>query len=457
MTQPNITPPDNSIEYYSHAILVKTREGVNKKNMWSERKLRPPESIAYEDIDDHLMKKYVFNFSCNTFIPGIGSHECESSLSWRASEEDIIKYFNQNILNNLHHEIKDSFRNRLIDLTVDVLDLCLFFLLKNRNVNKSVKVSADDFLNFRGIKKRIDKEKSLSTYATNARRLIGQHLNFLTKLHLNVNNIPIKDASGEIYYISAGGPLINVGYFKRTNFETCSDGTQTAFEKFMWTISAGAALQELKYYMNYTFIDKSIFALDHNKDKYPKRIGRYLSALIRIRTKKIKKDRPIKVGTILEHIGVPLDHPRPHLLKDKFEKWLDKLVKINVIKEHTYSPDIPDVSKKGWYHLWLNTNLEFKVSNTLSQYRDDLSNSLSNKRSKNPSRVTSEDHLKKLNSLKNELKMTNHEICLHLGISKSHLSMIFSGKRNISKKLSTKIEHYFAKISHQRLNDVNSL
>lgn len=441
MSETEISPPDNSIKYFSNAVLFKTREGMNNKHLWSEEVLPPPKAIAYDLEDNKLLKNFVLDISGDTTIPGIGKHKCKSTLSWRAGDEDIIGFFEHNMLSDLQWEIKESFKNELNDLTADILDLCLLFLFRKGNGSNSIKVTADDFLSFRGIKNRVEKGRALSTYTSKSRDLIEQHLIFLTRLHLNIKNIPIKTKSGTTSYMNAGGPIINVGYIERIDIEKDSKGNEIVYEKFMWNISAGTALQELKFYLSpqYTFIDKNIFLLDHNKHKYPKRIGKYITSLFRIN--KSPEINP-KVSTILEYIGIDIPkHNRPSRLKDKFEEWLNMLVDLDVIKEHTYDPEDPNTRKKDWVNTWLDTKVNFIASDKLSEFLNALSAHFSNKTSKKsqPQTTAIAAATSKLKELKKRCKISNTQICSKLNISRSYLSLVFSGKRLPSKNLVEKI------------------
>lgn len=94
---------------------------------------------------------------------------------------------------------------------------------------------------------------------------------------------------------------------------------------------------------------------DPYRQKWEKRLARYLSWQWRVKARNSDYSRPYKVATLLEAVGEGLNARRPALTRERLEKALDTLQADGVIASWHYLRWNEQIaSQKGWGQEWLN-------------------------------------------------------------------------------------------------------
>ncbi len=108
---------------------------------------------------------------------------------------------------------------------------------------------------------------------------------------------------------------------------------------------------------------------DHYRQKWEKRLTRYLAWLWRISSGRTREG--VFVKTLIDAVGVEINTTRPHRTRNRLEDALELLLKDGVISAWEYE-DIDEnmTSKRGWWKDWLDLKILISAPvEILEQYK----------------------------------------------------------------------------------------
>lgn len=244
------------------------------------------------------------------------------------------------------------------DLTADVLDVISAVWLKQATHPEAMAtVTADDFLRLRGLQPRPNGEGRRGGFTEEQRRLIAKHIAILANTWISVAEMDVIQEvqtktgirrkktkwRGESRGVVVSGRVGQVRV----------DGT---LDTFAWRVRPGDVFAKFLFGPGRQTALLSQKALQYHPDKqrWEKRLTRYLAYLWRIRQGSGTYMDPIKVSTLLEAVKEPVYEPKPTRTKERLEKALDTLQADHVIAGWQYvDADESIVGTRGWAAKWL--------------------------------------------------------------------------------------------------------
>ncbi|MBN9389283.1 MAG: helix-turn-helix transcriptional regulator [Chloroflexi bacterium] len=243
----------------------------------------------------------------------------------------------------------------LSDLDADALDLLSHIWLQQARTPESFAVAhVDQFLAMRGLEQRWGRRKG---YETQQRDKMLQVLSHIQNIWLNLGEV-------EIYETEGSG--LNKGRRK---------AVKRALQSRAFIITDRMGQLRLDGYLDverFIFQPGRLFAqflfgpgrqtallstravqYDPYRQKWEKRLARYLSWQWRIQARHGDYARPYRVATLLEAVGEELNPRRASATRERLEKALDTLEKDEVISEWRYDRWDEDVAElRGWWLPW---------------------------------------------------------------------------------------------------------
>lgn len=430
------------VRYLTPSVINNAREAMYKTDDWRKGKAETPREINNDiDIDTKIPCLSIDMSSSSSQF----SVKFPTKFTWKAPDKEIIENFRSGNLNVFIQEIIKKF-GIINDLTVDLLDLCLFFLFHKGDGLSSVTVSANEFLELRGIKPQINGKY----YKSSSKALIEEHLMCLNYIHISIINMPIdvivKNGKRIYNYNDFKGPLFNISSVRKHQRIEDERGNVTEEKSsYYWHISPGYPLEVLfkQCFPDYINMNKKVFELSPSKHWGAKRIAKYIFYLFRV------KNSPtyfrVKVSTLLEKMGLSnaelRNHNSRYKLRACIEGALDILENEDIIRCHTYDATTWDhdehINARNWFDRWLNSIIVIHAT-------DDIIAQRIEKKPKTRKKTNSEsyNHLSILEQAVNR-GMTQTQLCQKIGVSKTALSLVLNGKRPVSKALAKKIEASF--------------
>jgi hypothetical protein len=246
------------------------------------------------------------------------------------------------------------------DLTADVMDIVsVKWLCKAEYWQDVVDVTADDFLQMRGIQKHKSGTGRLGGYEEEQRREVSRHLCILSNTWITIIEMEII----ELVY-GKKGP-----YRKRSKWAghsraivvssvhgTIEDDWE-GFKPYVWTVRPGDVFAKFLFGAGRqtALLAQRALEYDPYRQKLEKRLTRYLSYQWRIRQGSKSYFQPFTVKTLLKAVGEEVNATDPIRTKRRLEKALNRLRKDGIIGSWRYEAGIDEsiVGKIGWWKEWL--------------------------------------------------------------------------------------------------------
>lgn len=251
-------------------------------------------------------------------------------------------------------------REELSDLDADALDMLCHIWLKQANRPEDSAVAVvDEMLAMRKLKPKQNGEGRRGGYEPEQRTEMLRALSHIQSLWLNMGQVEIyeKDENGSsntrtravkqtiqsraFIVTDRLGQLNTNGYMEVDRF-VYQPGK--FFAKFLLGPGQQTALLSAK-----------AVEYDPYRQKWEKRLTRYLSWQWRIQASRSDVTRSYRVATLLEVAGAETDTKRPNRLRERLEKALDTLRQDGVIAQWQYDPERWQedwASRYGWLEYW---------------------------------------------------------------------------------------------------------
>jgi DNA-binding XRE family transcriptional regulator len=336
------------IEKESHDRLEKA-ESVNLHTMASLIYQVAREAVSkntFQQVEGTLFPTYPFqkgNASGEIQLRPINMDDLDQMLLPPARvEEFVTKMWQQ--------------REELSDLDADVLDvLCHIWLEQVNTPNDWAYADVDKLASLRGIKKQIRSDGKEGSYPKKARTSLLRALTHIQNLWLNVGQMEIyegdkdsgrrrktikKDVQSRAFIISDRVGQLRIDGFMDVQSFRFQPGV--LFGTYLFGPGRQTAL-----------LSAQAIQYDPYRQKWEKRLARYLSWQWRVQARRSDYMRPYRVSTLLDAVGTEDYKNRPDRIRERLERTLDVLEQDEVISRWQYDRwDENDADQQNWFEIW---------------------------------------------------------------------------------------------------------
>lgn len=330
-------------------------------------KLRETISKNEFNQEDDIPTAYISN----------GSKSVEAIAQVRTDhEEDLLKLSKQEIeqWKNLTSQALTS----MDDLTADIFDIVSILWMKEaQHKDQMIHFHSDDALNLRGLQGRNKLDDNYSVgYRKKERDEIMKRLAALSSIWIKVEKDRLRIIDPESEEIDEIDRVQFNPLFVVDSMTIAYRGNEP-IGIYECSIKPGEIMAHYLYGSKKSSGYFALKTLQYHpvKQKYHKRLARYLSWQWRIRQKKSDYLRPFSIGGergIVQIIGLEVNERYPNRTKETFEAVLDTLQQDGVIKrweyEDGYDEKAVGTANKGWLkNYWLKTKVHIEPPTILEE------------------------------------------------------------------------------------------
>ena len=247
------------------------------------------------------------------------------------------------------------------DLTADVFDIITGVWLRNAKSSEAlVAISADDFLRLRGLKKQKSGTGRRGGYKDEWRRNIARHISILASTWIRVFEMEVTRQ-----FEGSRNKRVKWGGESRALVLTSREGQVTEegmLDASQWRVRPGDVFAQYLFGPGRQTALISQYALSYDpvKQRWEKRLIRYLTWQWRVRQGRGEYLIPFQVSTLLKAAGVTVDTRNPGRTQTRLEKALDRLHDDGVIAGWQYVDLVEEESagKKGGWRRWLTWKIQ---------------------------------------------------------------------------------------------------
>lgn len=325
---------------------------------------------------------------------------------------------------------------KLNDLTADVLDVvCTLWLESSpRTSDAMLTLTAADFLQFRGLKKRMGQSNS---FKVEQKREIAEQVALLSNLWIEVKTLS-KD-NDKFFRSTAITKAAEVGVEDKKGVQTIYAWQLRPGAVFLpFLMGAGRALAPLS---------KVALQFDPYRQKLEKRLTRYLTWIWRIRQSKGGYLQPFLVSTLLESTKTELDSKNPAKTRERFEKALDVLKESKIISSwsHTEGTDYSILGQRGWVEQWLNWKVAIEPPQSiLDYYNGYFQLVVEPATTKTAAKSGVHPLVQDFREQRLKCGLTQSQLAEQLGVSGIYISQLERGVKDPSRKLELAINRWLA-------------
>jgi DNA-binding XRE family transcriptional regulator len=255
-------------------------------------------------------------------------------------------------------------REELSDLDADVLDvLCHVWLEQVGSPKDWAYADVDKLASLRGIQKQKKENGKEGAYPKGARVALLKALTHIQNLWLNVGQMEVyegdnydgrkrktikRDVQSRAFMISDRVGQLRIDGFMDVHSFRFQPGA--LFGAYLYGPGRQTALLSAK-----------AIQYDPYRQKWEKRLARYLSWQWRVQARRSDYLRPYRVATLLEAIGGDYFINRPTRTRERLEKALDLLQADEVIADWYYDRwDEKDAEMASWFEVWKKATILIK-------------------------------------------------------------------------------------------------
>lgn len=359
-------------------------------------------------------------------------------------------------------------REELSDLDADALDLlCHTWLKQARKPEDSAVAVIDELLALRNLKPKQGGQGRRGGYEPEQRTEMLRALSHIQSLWINMGvvelyedepeetgkrkrrrNRAIKQTMQSRAFVVTDrlGQLRTDGYMDVERF-IFQPGK--LFAKFLFGPGRQTALLSAK-----------AIQYDPYRQKWEKRLARYLSWQWRIQVTRNDYTRAYRTSTLIEAVGMEPDQKRPGLTRDRLEKALDRLQADGVIAQWQYEPERWNeewASLRGWLDKWLASTIIVEPPEPIresykkieqSYEEEHLFNAPLLRKTRSSASYSAQEHLPDngkediavaLQTRRKQLGLSQMQTAELLGIGQSYLSKLEKGRVKLTPDLQKRI------------------
>ncbi len=269
--------------------------------------------------------------------------------------DEEVHMNNEAVLNELQESMRSKVQDlaKHGDLAVDVIDIIIGKWLKEANhFEAMIDITADDFLEARGIKKKVNSSGRRGGYTKSQRRDIQEMIDCLSSIWIKVTEMDviqvINDKRKKEKWRGEGKAIVLSSRMGKVN----DDGS---IDSFAWRVRPGDMFAKFLFGVGRqtALLSQKALNYDPYRQKWEKRLTRYFAYLWRVSLSRTKEGLLVK--TLIKNAGMEIDKSRPKRTLDRLEDALNRLKKDGVITDWKYeNPSVCELRKRGWWREWLN-------------------------------------------------------------------------------------------------------
>lgn len=342
-------------------------------------------------------------------------------------------------------------REELSDLDADAMDaLTSIWLKQARSPLDEAKADVDNLLKMRNIKPKVNGFGREGGYREDQKMEILNAISRIQNLWLDVAEMEVYEEQSK-----------NRRKSKKTAFQSRAflitdrmgqrrpDGYDIDVESFIFKPG--------KIFAHFLFgpgrqtalLSAKAIQYDPYRQKWEKRLTRYLSWQWRCDAKNISQPRKFRVSTLLEAVGEPINERYPNKTKERLEKALDLLLVDQVIIGWQYEKwdEATIETQRNWLTTsWQHTNILIEPPGALKeQYKHFDLIEAKTVVGEPLTIVLPEDLSEKIKQRRKKLKLSQKEAAQLLNISQPYLSLLEGDKfpaENISADIRLKLQEW---------------
>jgi hypothetical protein len=345
------------------------------------RKYDPPESIKNSFlivVNSMLYHKFSNSVSKGSFSQEEGEKWPVADLSTRtmSGKAYIMPHKSTPITSTeTLEEMQDVMKKKVLDLikqgdlAADVFDtIAACWLKEAKHYDAMVELTADDFLKARGLKPVLSGTGRRGGYTEIQRQAIQKQVDILNHTWITVQEM-------ETYEIINGRRKKSKWRGESKAIVVTSQFGQEmldgSLDVFVWRLRPGDVFTKFLFGpgRQTALLSQKALQYDHYRQKWEKRLTRYLAWLWRINSGRTKEG--VLVKTLLDAVGVEVNTTRPHRTRNRLEEALDLLEQDGVISSWEYEfIDEEMASKRGWLEQWVDLKIMITApAEILEQYK----------------------------------------------------------------------------------------
>lgn len=272
-------------------------------------------------------------------------------------------------------EMQEAMKNKVMDLAkkgdlaADVFDtITAKWLNEAGHFEAMINITADDFLKARGLKAKKAGSGRRGGYEEEQRQEIQEQIDTLSYTWITVHEMEItEEVNGKRKKTKWRGESKAIDLSSRFG-QVKLDGSVDAYA---WRIRPGDVFAKFLFGpgRQVALLSTKALQYDHYRQKWEKRLARYLAWIWRIDTGRTQEG--ISVKTLINAVGEEINKGRPNRTKDRLETALDQLEKDGVISLWDYEIKNPSLyERRGWWREWLELKIIITApQEILNQYK----------------------------------------------------------------------------------------
>ena len=315
-------------------------------------------------------------------------------------------------------------REQSSDLDVDILDAV--FVLWSRqagNIDEAIIVNLDEILALRGLQPKLGGEGRRGGYRRKQRIQVNESFSRLQNIWVDVSIMPQQNNTAHTASQHIQGHLLIItDYMGYRQPEGFINAKYILFHsgEIIAPYWAGSGRQA-------AVLSGKVLQFDPYRQRWEKRLSRYLSWQWRIRACKVDYLKPYRVSTLLENVGIAPDRRNPLRTYDRLEMAMDVLQDEGVIAGWQYERWESSVLKRRrWLREWLTWTVTIEPPDEIKEHYEGISK---HKTPPSKARVKAEHLGEEIQALRKKLGLTQLQVAEQLGIDRTYLSRLECGKR----------------------------
>ena len=319
-------------------------------------------------------------------------------------------------------------REELSDLDADALDaLSAIWLAQARSVNDDAIADVDELLAMRGLQPKKSGQGRRGGYRPEQRAQMLQALSHIQNIWLDMAEVDVYEDTGKgkkrrTKQAIQSRPFVITDRMGQIRLDGYMD-----VQKFIFRPGKVFARFLMREGRQTALLSAKALHFDTYRQKWEKRLTRYLSWQWRTQAYNGQYMRPYRVATLLEQVGEAIDKNAPSRTRERFEKALDTLQSEGVIGAWQYDRwDEDAADKRGWAKRWEQATVLIEPPDEIrDHYQASIEKPVEGRKQQAHSDTLSE----RVKARRKMLRLSQLQAAEQIGISQALLSQIERGRK----------------------------
>lgn len=319
-------------------------------------------------------------------------------------------------------------REELSDLDADALDaLSAIWLSQARSINDDAVADVDELLAMRGIQPKKSGQGRRGGYMPEQRAQMLQALSHIQNIWLDMAEVDAYEDTGKgkkrrTKQAIQSRPFVITDRMGQVRLDGYMD-----VQKFIFRPGKVFARFLMRQGRQTALLSAKALHFDPYRQKWEKRLARYLSWQWRNQAYNGQYMQPYRVATLLEAAGETTDNRAPSRTRDRLEKALDTLQSEGVIGAWQYDRwDEDAADKRGWAKRWEQATVLIEPPDEIrDHYQASIEKPVEGRKQQAHSDTLSE----RVKARRKMLRLSQLQAAEQIGISQALLSQIERGRK----------------------------